>query len=66
MGGQRTPLRSNRGRTIIQDAVVSKIAEIAAQEVEKVQMGGGAAAAVGGGVWKARPGYPLNSQPEDS
>ena len=65
MGGQRTPLRSNRGRTVIQDAVVSKIAEIAAQEVEKVQMDGGAAAAVGG-VWKARPGYPLNSQPEDS
>jgi hypothetical protein len=62
MGGQRTPLRGNRGRTVIQDAVVSKIA---AQEVEKVQMGGGAAAAVGG-VWKARPGYPLNSQPEDS
>ena len=31
MGGQRTPLRSNRGRTVIQDAVVSKIAEIAAQ-----------------------------------
>ena len=24
MGGQRTPLRSNRGRTIIQDAVVSR------------------------------------------
>jgi hypothetical protein len=64
MGGQRTPLRSNRGRTVIQDAVV-KIAETAAQEVEKVQMGGGAAATVGG-FWKARPGYPLNSQPEDS
>jgi hypothetical protein len=62
LGGQRTALRGNRGRTVIQDAVVSKIA---AQEVEKVQMGGGAAAAVGG-VWKARPGYPLNSQPEDS
>ncbi len=65
MGRQRTPLRSDRGRTVIQDAVVSKVVEIAAQEVEKVQMGGGAAAAVGR-VWKARPRYPLNSQPEDS
>jgi len=33
---------------MIGDAVVAKIAGIAAQEVEKVQMGGGAAAAVGG------------------
>lgn len=48
MGEQRSPLRSDRGRTTIQDAVVSKIAGIAAQEIEKVQMGGGAAAAVSG------------------
>ena len=47
MGEQRSQLHSDRGRTVIQDAVVSKVAGIAAQEVEKVQMGGGAAAAVG-------------------
>ena len=41
-------LQSGLGTTTIQDAVVSQIAGIAAQEVEKVQMGGGAAAAVGG------------------
>ena len=37
-----------RGRTTIGDAAVSKIAGVAAQEVEKVQMGGGTAAAVSG------------------
>ncbi|MDQ4003457.1 MAG: Asp23/Gls24 family envelope stress response protein [Actinomycetota bacterium] len=42
---QRSPLRSERGSTIISDAVVSQVAGIAAQEVEGVQMGGGAAAA---------------------
>ncbi len=47
-GGQQSPLRSDRGTTSISDAVVSQVAGIAAQEVEKVQMGGGAAAAVGG------------------
>ena len=45
---QQSPLRSERGNTTISDAVVSQVAGIAAQEVEKVQMGGGAAAAVGG------------------
>ena len=37
-----------RGRTTIGDAAVRKIAGVAAQEVEKVQMGGGTSAAVGG------------------
>src|SRR3712207_5903710 len=46
--GQQSPLRSERGNTTISNAVVSQIAGIAAQEVEKVQMGGGATAAVGG------------------
>jgi uncharacterized alkaline shock family protein YloU len=46
--GQQGPLQSDRGRTTIEDAVVSKIAGIAAQEVEKVQMGGGTVAAVSG------------------
>ncbi len=39
---------NDRGATSISDTVVSKIAGIAAQEVEKVQMGGGTVAAVGG------------------
>ena len=46
--GGGTPLQSDRGRTTISDAVVSQVAGIAAQEVEKVQMGGGTTAAVGG------------------
>jgi uncharacterized alkaline shock family protein YloU len=46
--GQQSPLKSERGNTTISDAVVSQVAGIAAQEVEKVQMGGGTAAAVGG------------------
>jgi uncharacterized alkaline shock family protein YloU len=46
--GSQSPLKSERGTTTIQNAVVSQVAGIAAQEVEKVQMGGGAAAAVGG------------------
>ncbi len=46
--GQRSPLRSERGRTTISNGVVSKIAGIAAQEVEGIQMGGGTAAAIGG------------------
>ena len=45
---EQSPLQSERGRTVISDAVVSQIAGIAAQEVEKVQMGGGTSAAVGG------------------
>jgi uncharacterized alkaline shock family protein YloU len=43
-----SPLKTERGNTTISDAVVSQVAGIAAQEVEGVQMGGGAAAAVGG------------------
>ena len=47
-GQGQSPLQSDRGSTNISDTVVQKIAGIAAQEVEKVQMGGGAAAAVTG------------------
>ena len=47
-GQQQSPLHSGRGSTNISDTVVQKIAGIAAQEVEKVQMGGGTAAAVTG------------------
>ena len=45
---QQSPLSTNRGATTIDNAVVKKIAGIAAQEVEKVQVGGGTSAAVGG------------------
>lgn len=45
---ERNPLQSERGTTSIGYPVVAQIAGIAAQEVEKVQMGGGATAAVGG------------------
>jgi uncharacterized alkaline shock family protein YloU len=47
-GSGSSPLKSEMGNTTISSAVVSQIAGIAAQEVEKVQMGGGATAAVGG------------------
>ena len=47
MGERRSQLRTDRGNTTVSDTVVAKIAGLAAQEVEKVQMGGGAAAAVG-------------------
>ena len=43
-----SPLRSERGGTRIADNVVAKVAGIAAQEVEGIQMGGGTARAVGG------------------
>ncbi len=45
---QASPLKSGMGTTTISNAVVSQVAGIAAQEIEKVQMGGGATAAVGG------------------
>jgi uncharacterized alkaline shock family protein YloU len=46
--GRESPLRDDRGSTAISDTVVSKVAGIAAQEVEGIQMGGGTARAVGG------------------
>lgn len=46
--GQSSPLKTDKGTTTLSSTVVSQIAGIAAQEVEKVQMGGGASAAVGG------------------
>jgi len=37
---QQSPLHTERGDTTIQDSVVSKVAGIAAQEVDGVRMGG--------------------------
>ncbi len=45
---QGSPLKTDLGTTTISTSVVQQIAGIAAQEVEKVQMGGGTSAAVGG------------------
>jgi uncharacterized alkaline shock family protein YloU len=45
---QESPLQTERGGTRIEDNVVSKIAGIAAQEVEGVRMGGGTSQAIGG------------------
>jgi uncharacterized alkaline shock family protein YloU len=47
-GGGSSPLQTDRGSTVIQDAVVSKVAGIAAQEVEGIRMGGGGSQAVTG------------------
>jgi uncharacterized alkaline shock family protein YloU len=53
---QRSPLRTERGSTSISNAVVAQVAGIAAQEVEGVQMGGGASRAVGGVLDSVRGG----------
>ena len=45
-GSQGSPLKSDMGITTVSNSVVSQIAGIAAQEVEMVQMGGGATMAV--------------------
>lgn len=45
---QDSPLQTERGGTQIEDSVVSKIAGIAAQEVDGVRMGGGTSQAIGG------------------
>src|SRR4051812_11550164 len=44
----RSPLQSERGSTTIKDSVVSKVASLAAGEVEGVYIGGGASRAAGG------------------
>ena len=48
MSEQSSPLQTERGSTTISDGVVSKIAGIAAQEVDGIRMGSGASQAVGG------------------
>ena len=48
MSEQSSPLQTERGSTSISDSVVSKVAGIAAQEVDGIRMGSGASQAVGG------------------
>ena len=45
---EESPLKTEHGSTTISNAVVSRVAGLAAQEVEGVQLGGGTARAVGG------------------
>ena len=49
-----SPLSSERGATTISDVVVSKVAGIAALEVEGIEMGGATARTIGGS-WTADP-----------
>src|SRR3712207_1008936 len=58
---QESPLKTERGTTTIQDGVVSKVAGIAAQEVEGVRMGGGTSQAVGS-IISAVPGVSSQSE----
>ena len=58
---RRNPLQSDKGTTTIGDAVVTQVAGLAAQEIEKVQMGGGASAAVGGFLQSVTGGGPSSS-----
>jgi uncharacterized alkaline shock family protein YloU len=58
---QESPLKTERGSTTIQDGVVSKVAGIAAQEVNGLRMGGGASQAVGS-IMSAVPGVSSGSQ----
>ena len=53
---ERSPLKTERGTTTIQDGVVSKVAGIAAQEVEGVRMGGGGTTEAVGSIMSAMPG----------
>ena len=58
---QESPLKTERGSTTVQDSVVSKVAGIAAQEVEGIRMGGGASQTVGS-LMSAVPGVGGGSQ----
>ena len=58
---QQSPLQTERGTTTIQDGVVSKVAGIAAQEVDGIRLGGGASQAVGS-IMSAVPGVGGASQ----
>jgi uncharacterized alkaline shock family protein YloU len=59
---QQSPLKTERGSTTIQDGVVSKVAGIAAQEVDGIRMGGGGASQAVGSIMSAVPGVSSGSQ----
>ena len=59
---QESPLQTERGTTTIQDGVVSKVAGIAAQEVEGVRMGSGGASQAVGSIMSAVPGVGSQSE----
>ena len=59
---QESPLKTERGSTTIQDGVVYKIAGMATEEVDGVQMGGGGTSEAVGGVLSAVPGLGGASQ----
>ena len=58
---QESPLKTERGNTMVQDGVVSKVAGIAAQEVEGIRMGGSTSQTVGS-IMSAVPGVGGGSQ----
>jgi uncharacterized alkaline shock family protein YloU len=53
---ERSPLKTERGTTTVQDGVVSTVAGIAAQEVEGVRMGSGTTSQAVGSIMSAVPG----------
>ncbi len=59
---QESPLKTERGSTTIQDGVVSKVAGIAAQEVDGVRMGSGGTSQAVGSIMSAVPGVGSGSQ----
>jgi uncharacterized alkaline shock family protein YloU len=60
---QQSPLQTERGTTTIQDGVVSKVAGIAAQEVDGIRMGsGGSASQAVGSIMSAVPGVGSGSE----
>jgi uncharacterized alkaline shock family protein YloU len=59
---QESPLKTERGTTTIQDGVVSKVAGIAAQEVDGVRMGSGGTSQAVGNIMSAVPGVSSGSQ----